>query len=192
MREIRTSGSMSGEGKRTAFGDTAPLLDSTVSVANPTHPRRKQTLCFLQFQPHCARRTYPERRRPRRRTASPPRGASRVAIPQTPSSPAVRAGDPSTGLASIPHWSRASAATRGRGRHPGETLQEDFLPQCRLTAGSLAKAMGLKDRTRIERIVARVMSGPWRRSGNRTFSAAVRTSAYRQGRPLTSAADRAC
>jgi addiction module HigA family antidote len=37
--------------------------------------------------------------------------------------------------------------------HPGETLREDFLPQYRLTAGSLAKAMGLKDRTRIERIV---------------------------------------
>jgi addiction module HigA family antidote len=37
--------------------------------------------------------------------------------------------------------------------HPGETLREDFLPQYGLTAGSLAKAMGLKDRTRIERIV---------------------------------------
>ena len=37
--------------------------------------------------------------------------------------------------------------------HPGETLREDFLPQYGLTAGSLAKAMGLKDRTRIERLV---------------------------------------
>jgi plasmid maintenance system antidote protein VapI len=37
--------------------------------------------------------------------------------------------------------------------HPGETLREDFLPQYGLTAGSLAKAMGLKDCTRIERIV---------------------------------------
>ena len=37
--------------------------------------------------------------------------------------------------------------------HPGETLREDFLPQYGLTAGSLAKAMGLKDRTRIERVV---------------------------------------
>ncbi len=37
--------------------------------------------------------------------------------------------------------------------HPGETLREDFLPECGLTAGALAKAMGLKDRTRIERII---------------------------------------
>jgi len=37
--------------------------------------------------------------------------------------------------------------------HPGETLREDFLPQYGLTAGALAKAMGLKDRTRIERII---------------------------------------
>jgi addiction module HigA family antidote len=37
--------------------------------------------------------------------------------------------------------------------HPGEHLREDFLPQYGLTAGSLAKAMGLKDRTRIERLI---------------------------------------
>jgi antitoxin HigA-1 len=37
--------------------------------------------------------------------------------------------------------------------HPGEHLREDFLPEYGLTAGALAKAMGLKDRTRIERIV---------------------------------------
>jgi len=37
--------------------------------------------------------------------------------------------------------------------HPGEHLREDFLPEYRLSAGALARAMGLKDRTRIERIV---------------------------------------
>ncbi len=37
--------------------------------------------------------------------------------------------------------------------HPGETLREDFLPAYDLTPGKLAKAMGLGDRTRIERIV---------------------------------------
>jgi addiction module HigA family antidote len=37
--------------------------------------------------------------------------------------------------------------------HPGELLREDYLPQYGLSAGSLAKAMGLKDRTRIERLV---------------------------------------
>ena len=37
--------------------------------------------------------------------------------------------------------------------HPGEHLREDFLPAYDLTPGSLAKAMGLKDRTRIERLV---------------------------------------
>jgi addiction module HigA family antidote len=37
--------------------------------------------------------------------------------------------------------------------HPGEHLREDFLPEYRLTPGALAKAMGLKDRTRIERLV---------------------------------------
>jgi addiction module HigA family antidote len=37
--------------------------------------------------------------------------------------------------------------------HPGEHLREDFLPGYRLTPGALAKAMGLKDRTRIERLV---------------------------------------
>ena len=37
--------------------------------------------------------------------------------------------------------------------HPGEHLREDFLPAYGLTPGALAKAMGLKDRTRIERLV---------------------------------------
>lgn len=37
--------------------------------------------------------------------------------------------------------------------HPGEHLREDFLPEYGLTAGALAKAMHLKDRTRIERLI---------------------------------------
>ncbi|HYD28719.1 HigA family addiction module antitoxin [Brevundimonas sp.] len=37
--------------------------------------------------------------------------------------------------------------------HPGEHLREDFLPDHGLTPGALARAMGLKDRTRIERLV---------------------------------------
>ena len=37
--------------------------------------------------------------------------------------------------------------------HPGELLREDYLPQFGLTAGALARAMGLKDRTRVERVV---------------------------------------
>jgi len=37
--------------------------------------------------------------------------------------------------------------------HPGEHLRKDYLPDYDLTAGALAKAMGLKDRTRIERLV---------------------------------------
>lgn len=37
--------------------------------------------------------------------------------------------------------------------HPGEHLREDYLPQYHLTAGSLARQMGLKDRTRIERLI---------------------------------------
>jgi addiction module HigA family antidote len=37
--------------------------------------------------------------------------------------------------------------------HPGEHLREDFLPEFGLSAGALARAMGLKDRTRIERLV---------------------------------------
>ena len=37
--------------------------------------------------------------------------------------------------------------------HPGEHLREDYLPDYDLTPGALAKAMGLKDRTRIERLV---------------------------------------
>lgn len=37
--------------------------------------------------------------------------------------------------------------------HPGAHLREDYLPDYKLTAGALARAMGLKDRTRIERLV---------------------------------------
>jgi addiction module HigA family antidote len=37
--------------------------------------------------------------------------------------------------------------------HPGEHLREDFLPEYALTPGALARAMGLKDRTRIERLM---------------------------------------
>ena len=37
--------------------------------------------------------------------------------------------------------------------HPGEHLREDYLPEYCLTPGALARAMGLKDRTRIERLV---------------------------------------
>lgn len=37
--------------------------------------------------------------------------------------------------------------------HPGEHLREDYLPEHQMTPGALAKAMRLKDRTRIERIV---------------------------------------
>lgn len=37
--------------------------------------------------------------------------------------------------------------------HPGEHLREDYLPQYGITAGALARAMGLKDRTRIERLI---------------------------------------
>src|SRR4051812_9130796 len=37
--------------------------------------------------------------------------------------------------------------------HPGEHLREDFLPAYNLTPGRLARAMGLCDRTRIERLV---------------------------------------
>lgn len=37
--------------------------------------------------------------------------------------------------------------------HPGELLREDYLPAYNLTAGKLARAMGLKDRTRIERLI---------------------------------------
>ena len=36
--------------------------------------------------------------------------------------------------------------------HPGEVLREDFMAPLGLTPGALAKAMGLKDRTRIERL----------------------------------------
>ena len=35
----------------------------------------------------------------------------------------------------------------------GSYLREDYLPAYRLTAGALARAMGLRDRTRIERLV---------------------------------------
>ena len=36
--------------------------------------------------------------------------------------------------------------------HPGEILREDYMAPMGLTAGALARAMGLKDRTRIERL----------------------------------------
>jgi len=36
--------------------------------------------------------------------------------------------------------------------HPGEILREDYMAPLGLSAGALAKAMGLKDRTRIERL----------------------------------------
>lgn len=36
--------------------------------------------------------------------------------------------------------------------HPGEILREDFMAPLGLTANALARAMGLKDRTRIERL----------------------------------------
>lgn len=36
--------------------------------------------------------------------------------------------------------------------HPGEILREDFMAPLGMSAGVLAKAMGLKDRTRIERL----------------------------------------
>ncbi|MCC6920173.1 MAG: HigA family addiction module antidote protein [Alphaproteobacteria bacterium] len=37
--------------------------------------------------------------------------------------------------------------------HPGEFLREDYLPQYGLTAGALARAMGLRDRSRVEQII---------------------------------------
>jgi addiction module HigA family antidote len=37
--------------------------------------------------------------------------------------------------------------------HPGEHLREDFLPEYGLTAGALARAMHLRDRTRVERLI---------------------------------------
>lgn len=37
--------------------------------------------------------------------------------------------------------------------HPGEYLREDYLPAYKLTAGTLARALGLRDRARIERLV---------------------------------------
>jgi len=37
--------------------------------------------------------------------------------------------------------------------HPGEILREDYMEPLGLTAGALAKRMGLRDRTRIERLV---------------------------------------
>ena len=39
--------------------------------------------------------------------------------------------------------------------HPGEHLREDFLPDYGLTPGALARAMGLKDRTRMSGWCAR-------------------------------------
>ena len=36
--------------------------------------------------------------------------------------------------------------------HPGEILREDFMVPLNLSAGAVARAMGLRDRTRIERL----------------------------------------
>lgn len=36
--------------------------------------------------------------------------------------------------------------------HPGEILREDYMAELGLSAGALSRAMGLKDRTRIERL----------------------------------------
>ena len=50
--------------------------------------------------------------------------------------------------------------------YPGEHLREEFLPGYHLTAGALAKAMGLKDRTRIERLIReRQRVTRWPKSG---------------------------
>lgn len=37
--------------------------------------------------------------------------------------------------------------------HPGELLREDYLPAFGLSAGGLARAMGLRDRSRVEELV---------------------------------------
>lgn len=37
--------------------------------------------------------------------------------------------------------------------HPGDVLRDDFMADHQLTAGALAKAMGLRGRQRIERLV---------------------------------------
>lgn len=37
--------------------------------------------------------------------------------------------------------------------HPGEILREEVLPDLGMTAGALAKALGLKGRSRIEQLV---------------------------------------
>jgi antitoxin HigA-1 len=48
---------------------------------------------------------------------------------------------------------RRSRAKRVRPMHPGEVLREEFLVPLRVSAGALAKAMGVP-RTRVERIAA--------------------------------------
>jgi antitoxin HigA-1 len=48
---------------------------------------------------------------------------------------------------------RRSKAKRARPLHPGEVLREEFLVPLRLSAGALAKVMGVP-RTRVERIAA--------------------------------------
>ena len=55
--------------------------------------------------------------------------------------------------------------------HPGEHLREDFLPDYDLTPGALARAMGLKDRTRIERVVRMAVSTSMGRIVRRAGSA---------------------
>ena len=37
--------------------------------------------------------------------------------------------------------------------HPGDLLREDFMPDYGLSAGTLAKRMGLPDRQRVERLI---------------------------------------
>ena len=39
--------------------------------------------------------------------------------------------------------------------HPGEHLREDVMPEYGLTPGALARAMGLKDRKRIDALSGR-------------------------------------
>jgi addiction module HigA family antidote len=48
---------------------------------------------------------------------------------------------------------RSSKAKRAQPLHPGEVLREEFLAPLGLSAGALAKAMGVP-RTRVERIAA--------------------------------------
>jgi addiction module HigA family antidote len=51
------------------------------------------------------------------------------------------------------HYPRRSKAKRARPLHPGEVLREEFLVPLGVSAGALAKAMGVP-RTRVERIAS--------------------------------------